>query len=157
MPRRFAVPLLLFVLATSILAQASPAAAGQVEKSFPFALDRWCDVEVNDGPVTIHRVRVELMKGGVTKSSFVRPGNTDFLETVRVVVEYSNKDPKNDWKADLDVTWVDAAGKVIDGYRDDENIDNDARKEDIHAMISTLKYGLEKAKSLKVKIDFHPE
>lgn len=151
-----AIPSILLLL--SLAGPALPVAeAGKLDKNLPFALDKWFEVSATDGPVTLHRVQVERQSGGFSKSTFMRPGNTEYLETVRIRIEYSNHDRKKDWNAHLDIAWLDASGAVIDGYRDKENIDNDTRNGEIHVTLSTLKYGLEKAKTLRVRIEFEPE
>lgn len=130
---------------------ALPLSAVEIQKEFPFRLDEWFEIDVEDGPVTIHRIRVETKKGNV-KSKVFRPGNSKFLQTVQIQIEYTN-DSKRDYEADLDIVWVDANGEEIDGYRDEEDIDEDERDE-MTAMLSTLKYGLEQAKTLRVGIKF---
>lgn len=129
-----------------------PASAGNVSKDFPFELDTWYDLDVTDGPVTLHRVRVERQDGNV-KSRIFRPGNSKFSETVQIQVEYTNTSEK-DYEAEIDIVWVDAQGNEIDGYRDEEGIDEDEKKDEMTMTLSTLKYGLEQAKTLKVNIDF---
>lgn len=149
------VLLLPFVLGALFVAPL-PARAGKVDRKVPFVLDQWVDLGVTDGPVTIHRVRLERQSGSVTKSSFLRPGNTEYLATVRIVIEYSH-DGTKDWDADLDIAWLDGAGEVIDGYRDEENLDRGSRRETATVTLSTLKYGLARAKSFRIGIEFHPE
>ena len=130
--------------------------AGEINKSVPFVLDEWIKLEISDGPVTIHRFRIEKKKGGITKSKLMRPGNAEFLETIQIQIEYSNKSSR-DWEADMDITWIDANGKTIDGYRDDEDLDDEEQYDQATVMLSTLKYGLERAKTLKIHISFEPE
>ena len=139
------VPLLAVVLT------AVPAAAADIDKEFPFKLDEWFPLEVSEGDLTIHRVRVKTIKGNV-KSKIFRPTNTEFVQTVQIQVEYTN-DSSRDVEADLDIVWVDSRGNVIDGYRDEEDMDEDEHDE-MTAMISTSAYGLEQAKKLLVKIHF---
>ena len=157
MSRRLS-PLLAALLLLALAGPVVPAAeAGKLDRNVPFALDKWFELSATDGPVTLHRVEVERQSGGFSKSTFMRPGNTDYLETVRIRIEYTNRDKKKDWEAHLDIAWLDASGVVIDGYRDKENIDNDTRNGEIHVTLSTLKYGLEKAKTLRVRIEFERE
>lgn len=148
--------LLLPLVLGTLLAAPLPARAGKIDRKVPFVLDQWVELGVTDGPVTIHRVRLERQSGSVTKSSFLRPGNTEYLATVRIVIEYSH-DGTKDWDADLDIAWLDGAGEVIDGYRDEENLDRGSRRETATVTLSTLKYGLARAKSFRIGIEFHPE
>jgi len=126
-----------------------PAAAVEIETDFPFELDKWYDLDFEDGPVTLHRVRVVAQKSNV-KSRLFRPSNSEFSETVQIQVEYTNTADK-DYEADIDIVWVDAKGNEIDGYRDEEGIDEDEHDE-MTMTFSTLRYGLEQAKTLRVKI-----
>ncbi|MCB1037629.1 MAG: hypothetical protein KDD47_27605 [Acidobacteria bacterium] len=142
---------LLAVLLLLASAAALPAEAASISKEFPFKLGEWYELEVTDGPVTIHRIRVEVQEGNV-KSKIFRPGNSEFSKTVQIQIEYTNRADK-DYDADIDVVWVDAKGNEIDGYRDEEGIDEDERDE-MTMTLSTLKYGLEMAKTLKVGIRF---
>lgn len=139
------------------LAAALPVAAfaGTVEKSVPFALDQWIELASTDGPVTLHRVRL-VRQGGVTKSSFMRPGNNKYLADVQIQLEFTN-DSTNDWEAQFAIEWVDGDGKVIDGYEGDEGLESEQRHEQQTVTLSTLKYGLDKAKKLKIRIDTNPD
>lgn len=145
----------LFVTAALLASLASPAFAGEVSKDAGFALDQWIELKATDGPVTLHRIRL-VKQSGVTKSKFLRPGNSQFLSDVQIQLEYSN-DSSKDWEAHLDIQWVDGSGEVIDGYNDTEGLDSESRNDDATVTLSTLKYGLERAKKLKIKIDFYPD
>jgi hypothetical protein len=149
------------IAATAVLAvllagaTAAPLAAGQVEKSAPFALDQLIELGATDGPATLHRIRL-VRASGFTKSKLVRPGNSEYLTDVQVQLEYSN-DATRDWEARLDIEWLDAEGRPIDGYDDRESLDSDARFEQQTVTLSTLRYGLERAKTIQVRIEFHPD
>jgi hypothetical protein len=141
------------VAALSLLAT-DPASAGEVEKKADFELDRWIELESADGPVTLHRFRIVRASG--TKSRILRPGNSEYLEDNQLQLEYTN-DATRDWDARLDVVWSDASGNVIDGYHDSENLDSDSRRDQQTVTLSTLRYGLERAEKLSVRIRFDPE
>lgn len=141
------------VLALSFTAPA--ARAGEVEKTVPFALDSWIELGTQDGPVTLHRLRIER-QSGVTKSKLMRPGNAEYLQDVQIQLEFSNQ-ASQDWEARLRVEWVDGDGRAIDGYNDRETLDDDSRYEMQTVTLSTLRYGLERAKKLRIRIDFHPD
>lgn len=147
---RLAVVAALFLVA--LVVAPAPGEAAVVDKDVPFALDTWFDVSSSDGPLTIHRVRVSLERGNV-KSMLTRPGNAEYLETVQVQVEYTN-DATRDYDAKLDIHWLDSSGKVIDGYTDEENMDEESRHDEMTATFSTLKYGLERAKTLHIGIRY---
>ena len=129
--------------------------AGTAEKTVPFALDQWVDLASTDGPLTLHRVRI-VRQGGVTKSSFMRPGNSKFLDDVQIQIEFTN-DSSNDWEAHVAIEWLDAEGKTIDGFDGKESLDSEQRHDQQTITLSTLKYGVEKAKKLKIRIDTNPD
>ena len=144
-----------FVLAFGLLAAAAPATAGEVEKTVPFALDQWIDLASEDGPVTLHRMRIER-HAGVTKSRIMRPGNAEYLQDVQIQIEYSNA-ASRDWEARLRIEWLDADGRAIDGYNDTENLDSDSRHDQQTVTLSTLRYGLDRASKLKIRIEFYSD
>ncbi|MEO7795786.1 MAG: hypothetical protein ABIV06_13535 [Thermoanaerobaculia bacterium] len=134
---------------------AAPSFAGSAEKTVAFKIGEWIDLTSTDGPVTLHRIRL-VREGGFTKSSFMRPGNSQYLDDVQIQLEYTN-DSTNDWKAKFDIEWLDADGNTIDGYKGEEGLDSEQRHEDQTVTVSTLKYGLEKARKLKIRIDTNPD
>ena len=145
---------LCFAAAVSALLPVA-AFAGTAEKTVPFAFDQWVELASTDGPVTLHRLRI-VREGGITKSSFMRPGNNQYLADVQIQLEFTN-DSTNDWEAQFEIEWVDGDGKVIDGYKGKEGLDSEQRHEQQTVTLSTLKYGLDKAKKLKIRIDTNPD
>ncbi|MFI5143170.1 MAG: hypothetical protein ACHQQS_15535 [Thermoanaerobaculales bacterium] len=125
------------------------------ESKVNFELDKWYEVNLKDGPVTLHRLRLER-KGGLTKSAFFRPGNSQYLEDVQIQIEYSNQADR-DWRTDFEITWRDGAGKVIDGYRGDEQLDDRKDRDLATVTLSTLRYGLEKASTLHFHFEVRPK
>jgi hypothetical protein len=143
MPRRLLVAVLTAVVAL-------PTAALAVEKSVPFALDQWIELGVTEGPVTLHRIRL-ASQTGVTKSKIFRPGGSSFTTDVQIQLEFTNQST-DDYEARIRFEWLDAAGVVIDGYDGSEGLDNEARFEQQTMTISTLRYGLDKAKKIRFSI-----
>jgi hypothetical protein len=143
------------LVAILVVALASSARAGEFHKSVPFAFDQWFDVNSTDGPVTLHRIRIVREKASA-KSRIMRPGNSEYLQDVQIQLEYTN-DAKRDWETRMKVEWLDDQGKAIDGYNDDENLDGDSRHDEATVTLSTLLYGLERAKTLSIKLDYHEE
>ncbi len=144
-------------LAIAVLALlAGPTAlAGSFAKTMPFELGKWVEVDVTDGPVTLHRIRLVEQTGQVTKSQLFRPAGAEYLRTVQIQLEYSNSATK-DWESFIHFEWLDADDTVIDGYRDSEDL-SDREVHDLATVtLSTLKYGIEKAKTLRIKIEFGP-
>lgn len=148
---RFAIALLLTFVSAPIAA-----ADWHVEKSVPFSVGDWIPLEVTEEVLTLHRIRIAEVRGGITKSDLFRPGNTEFLDNIEIQLEFTNTSTR-DWEAHLDVTWLDADGKEIDGYRDDESLDEDSRHDVTTVKLSTLKYGLARAKTLSIKIRVEPD
>ena len=134
------------------------AADWKVSKDIPFDLDKWVDLGVKEGPVTLHRIRVtEVTSGGVFKpSELVRPLNPDYLKTVRIELEYSNGATR-DWETRMIVEWFDSNGVVIDGFKGDESLDDSESHDQVTVTWATLKYGLLRAKSLKINLDVRPD
>lgn len=145
--------LVLAVLALAFLMPQSLLGA-TIDKEFPFELDKWYDLGITDGDVTIHRVRVEAVSSNI-KSRIFRPGlsNDPLVRDVQIQVEYSN-DSSRDYEADLAIFWVDGQGRRIDGYEGEEDMDEEEQHEEMTALRSTLTYGLDVAKKLKVHIKF---
>jgi len=131
------------------------ASAGTAEKTSTFKIGEWIDLAASDGPVTLHRLRL-VREGGVTKSTFMRPGNSQYLADVQIQLEFTN-DATQDWEARFAVEWLDADGKAIDGYQGNEGLDSEKRHDQQTVTLSTLKYGLDRAKKLKIRIDFNPD
>ena len=75
---------------------------------------------------------------------------------VELQLEYTN-DSSNDWDADVIVEWLDGKGEVIDGFRDELNLDEGDRRELKKATITTLRYGLDQARKLRIEIRTDPE
>jgi len=148
------------MLTTVLLAAAVavPAGAGQwkFEKEVPFELGKWVEVSAEDGPVKLHRIRVVEYQGRVGKAEFFRPFSSEYMKTVQVQLEYSNSATK-DWKARIYIEWLDADGTVIDGYNDEENLDDSENHDVATVTQATLKYGLDRAKKFKIRLDIHPD
>ena len=144
------------VAASLLLAMtASVAAADEVVRRYEFDLDEWQAIEATDGPVTLHRIRIDRKEDRLTKSVLARPYNQEYLEPIRFQLEYSNNASKK-WRARIAVRWLDEGGMVIDGFSANETLDKKSASKTVQASVATLKYGLEKAKTLEVEIRFEP-
>ncbi|HLA78833.1 MAG TPA: hypothetical protein VJU18_14745 [Vicinamibacteria bacterium] len=142
-------------VAVALTASASAVRAESVSKTVPFEVDRWYELKVEEGPVTLHRIRIASKEGLVSKSKIFRPGNSEYLETVQIQIEYSNTASK-DWKAELKIHWLDEQDRIIDGYNGSEDLGDDEKFQHAHVSLSTLKYGLDRAKKLRIRIDAVP-
>ncbi|KAB2966213.1 MAG: hypothetical protein F9K18_05900 [Thermoanaerobaculia bacterium] len=145
----------ILIAALPALAVAAPAVAGEVERNVPFALDQWVELASSDGPVTLHRMRL-TRTGASAKSRIMRPGNSEYLEDVQIQVEFTN-DATRDWEMRLRCEWLDEQGRVIDGYDDREGLDSESRHDEQTVTLSTLRYGLERARKLRVRVEYHPD
>lgn len=134
---------------------AIPLASHAVEKSVPFALDQWIEIKSTDGPVTLHRIRLASQRG-MTKSKLFRPGGSSYTQDVQVQLDFSNQ-ATDDWEARIRFEWLDAAGAVIDGYVGTESLDSESKFEQQTMTLSTLRYGLEKAKKIRFEITVQPD
>ncbi len=141
--------------ALAVLLLASPAPAAQLSQTFDFAIDRWFPLEAGDGPVTLHRIRLDLLEGRLTKSSLARPYNSEYLETVRIQLDYTNRATAK-WSARVTVRWLDAEGRVIDGFSANEKLERNSARKVAQVTLSTLRYGLERAATLEVDIHYEP-
>lgn len=151
--RRF---VLAFAAVAVLTAAAAPLHAGSVRKSVPFELQKWWALDSTDGPVKLHRLQLDKIKGPLDKSALFRPGNSEYLETVQIKLEYTNESTR-DWEADVKLVWKDADGKVIDGYHDGEGLDRDERNDLVTVTLSTLRYGIERAETLEIEIKYDVE
>ncbi len=130
-------------------------AAAEIAKTYDFVMDDWHAIDEADGPVTLHRVRLDRKDARFTKSALARPHNQEFLETVRIQLEYTNTSSQK-WSARLNVRWLDEDGQVVDGFSANESLDKKSARKVTQVSVSTLKYGLERAKTLEVEVHFEP-
>ena len=148
-----------FIVAATVAALfPSPSSqAGEFSKTLGFELGKWYEIEVVDGPVTLHRLSIDRHTAGVTKSKLFRPGrNSQYTDTLQIRLEYSNHATR-DWDTFIEIEWLDDQGAVIDGYRSKENLDEGESHEMVTASLSTLRYGISRASKLRVKLGFQPE
>lgn len=145
----------LAITSLALIVAVSSFAGAPVNTSAPFELGAWVALEHTEGPVVLHRIRVVEQSAAITKSTIFRPTGSEYLRTVQIQLEYSNSATR-DWKAVMHVEWLDADGKAIDGYRGSESLD-DRESHDITTItLSTLRYGLDRAKTLKIFIEPRP-
>lgn len=140
----------------AVAALAAPAAAQPaVDKTLPFELDKWYELGVKEGPITLHRLRLER-QGGVPLKARVAGSDDEFRVPLKVDLEYSNI-ASTDWKAVVRITWLDERGDVIDGYNGTAGLDEKKDFNRAGGTVVTLKYGLAHARKLRVLISARPE
>lgn len=138
-----------------ILALGTRVDAAGFQRTVPFALDQWIPIDLKDGPVTIHRVRIERKSRGF-KSTVTRPGNSQFAQDVQIQIEYSNTST-TDWDVRGKIVWLDAADATIDGYEGSEDLDEEESHDVASMLFSTLRYGLDKARKLRIELEVVPD
>lgn len=134
---------------------AGPVAAGENIGTFEFKLGEWYELGPKEEPIELHRIRLDRVEGRLTKSALARPHNQQYLQTVRIQLEYTNTSDRK-WNARVSASWLDENGDVIDGFSANEALDKRSARKIVQVSLSTLKYGLEKAKTLEVKVHFEP-
>ena len=136
-------------LATPVAAQTT------VDKTLPFELDKWYELGVKEGPITLHRMRLER-QGGVPLKARVAGSDEEFRVPVKVEIEYSNIS-STDWKGVVRLTWLDEHGELIDGYNGTVGLDEKKDFNRSGGTVVTLKYGLAHARKLRVLVNVRPE
>ena len=148
---------LALALALIALMAPRPTRADVLTRTFAFETDKWHSLDdAKDGPVTLHRIQIARQHGRFTKSTLFRPGNSEYLASIEIKIEYSNSATK-DWKAKLRVALLDDAGLEIDGYNGSEDVDEQQSHNLVTVKLSTLKYGLDRARKLRVVIECSPD
>lgn len=148
--RRSAMTLLALALAAPALAQTS------VDKTVPFELDKWYELGVKDGPVTLHRIRLARQAGGGLKARVTRAADEEYTVPIKVELEYSNAS-SSDWKVAFRISWVDDDGQVIDGYNGSSQLDDKKDFDRVGGTVTTLKYGLARARHLRLVMSVRPD
>jgi hypothetical protein len=142
------------VLAVAVLVR--PALAQTtVDKTVPFELDKWYELNVKEGPITLHRVHLER-PAGVPLKARVTGGDDEYRVPLKVELEYSNAS-STDWKAVSRISWVDERGDVIDGYNGSAELDEKKDFDRVGGTVVTLKYGLAHARRLRLVINVRPD
>jgi hypothetical protein len=138
-----------------LVAGAPRAGATVLKHSCDFALEAWCDINLTDGPVTIHRARVTTTDAGIRSISATNVLNDEYLKRIMVQVEYTNEGGRK-YKSFVKVRWLDADGEAIDGFGDEEGLEANKARGMIKRSIGALKYGLVKAKTFEVEVNVNP-
>jgi len=103
---------MLGVLAATVLAVPASAQTS-VDRTVPFELEKWFELNVKEGPITLHRIRLERVGAGL--KARVTGGEDEYRVAVKVELEYSNA-ASSDWRGVFRISWVDESGETIDGY-----------------------------------------
>jgi len=145
---------MLTMLAATVLA-APASAQTSVDRTVPFELDKWFELNVKEGPITLHRIRLERVGGGGLKAR-VTGGEDEYRVAVKVELEYSNA-ASSDWRGVFRISWVDESGETIDGYNGSHELEE--KKDFIRTggTVTTLRYGLSRARKLRLLLNVKPD
>ena len=145
---------MLTLLAATVLA-APASAQTSVDKTLPFELDKWYELNVKEGPITLHRIRLERAAGGGLKSR-VTGGEDEYRAPLKVELEYTNA-ASSDWRVVFHISWLDESGEAIDGYNGSHQLSEKKDFERTGGSVMTLRYGLARAKKLRVFLSVKPD
>lgn len=143
-----------FAVAALALATVPAQAQTSVNRTEDFEFDRWYELNVKEGPVTLHRLRLEREGGSGLRDRIA--GGTEYKVGVKIELEYTNE-ASRDWDANFHVSWLDASGEPIDGYTSTEELSENKKFERAGGSVTTLKYGLARAKKLKIVVNVKPD
>jgi hypothetical protein len=146
--------LMVTVLVSAALA-APAAAQTSVDKTVPFELDKWYELGVKEGPITLHRIHLERQSGTSFKAR-VAGADDEYRALIKVELEYSNGS-STDWKAVVRVSWLNEQGEAIDGYNGSSELDEKKDFDRVGGTVVTLKYGLAHARKLRLLINVKPD
>ena len=145
---------MLSMLAATVLAVPASAQTS-VDRTVPFELDKWYELDVKEGPITLHRLRLERAPGGGLKAR-VTGGEDEYRAAVKVEIEYSNA-ASSDWRGVFRISWVDESGEAIDGYNGSHQLSEKKDFERASGTVTTLRYGLARAKKLRLFLSVKPD
>jgi hypothetical protein len=145
---------MLTLLAATVLA--GPASAQtSVDKTVPFELDKWYELNVKEGPITLHRIRLERAGGGGLKAR-VTGGEDEYRAQVKVDLEYTNV-ASADWRVVFRLSWLDEGGEAIDGYNGSHELEEKKDFNRTGGTVTTLRYGLARARKLRLLLNVKPD
>jgi len=142
------------LLAATVLA-APASAQTSVDKTVPFELDKWYELNVKEGPITLHRIRLERAGGGGLKAR-VTGGEDEYRAQVKVDLEYSNV-ASADWRVVFRISWLDDGGETIDGYNGSHELEEKKDFNRTGGTVTTLRYGLARARKLRLLLNVKPD
>ena len=145
---------MLTLLAATVLA-APASAQTSVDKTLPFELDKWYELNVKEGPITLHRIRLERAGGGGLKAR-VTGGEDEYRAQVKVDLEYSNV-ASSDWRVVFRISWLDDGGEAIDGYNGSHELEEKKDFNRTGGTVTTLRYGLARARKLRLLLNVKPD
>jgi hypothetical protein len=144
---------MLSVLAATVLAVPASAQTS-VDRTVPFELEKWFELNVKEGPITLHRIRLERVGAGL--KARVTGGEDEYRVAVKVELEYSNA-ASSDWRGVFRISWVDESGETIDGYNGSHELEEKKDFNRTGGTVTTLRYGLARARKLRLLLNVKPD
>jgi hypothetical protein len=146
---------MLTLLAAATVLAVPASAQTSVDKTVPFELDKWYELNVKEGPITLHRIRLERGAGGGLKSR-VTGAEDEYRAPVKIELEYTNA-ASSDWRVVFRVSWTDDGGEAIDGYNGSHQLSEKKDFERTGGTVTTLRYGLARARKLRLLLNVKPD
>jgi hypothetical protein len=80
----------------------------------------------------------------------------EYRVPVKAELEYSNA-ASSDWRVAFRISWVDESGESIDGYNGSHQLSEKKDFERASGTVTTLRYGLARAKKLRLLLSIKPD
>lgn len=144
---------LALILGAAALLLAPPLVAQAYDETFDFTVDEWIELDLEEVPITIHRLRLQGSDPGIA-ARIAR--NQRYVQQLELQLEFTN-DGSQDWEAEVQVEWLDQAGDVIEGIETDFDLDGRDRRKIRREKKSVNRYGLSRAVRLSIRIELDPD
>lgn len=143
------------LIVASLLAFLLPSltSAQAFDETFDFRLDEWIEIELEEDPITIHRLRVVRSNPGVA-ARIAR--NERYDQQLELELEYSNQ-ASRDWELDIQLEWLDEDDAVIEGIETEFELDKRRARDLKKEKSSANRYGLGQAVRLSVRLELDPD
>lgn len=139
---------LVFLLGQSLLA------FGETRKQVPLKLGSWVTVEASEPPITLHRWILDKHPGPVPQKDWYF--DPSYHQLVFFQVEFSNPTGQ-DYNLHYLVELLDANNAVIDGFRGVLELDDGKVHSLVNAVFPTSRYGLTRARKVRVRFTVVPD
>lgn len=135
--------------------QALPATAQNVQRTIPFEVDQWVDLEVVNGAITLHRFRLVRDNTLVEPKLLGSKPDFEFHDGLQFQLEFTNDGDYN-WKADVRLEWKDDRDALIEGMAGQVTLNKRKRHHVRKVTDIALRYGIQRAEQLELKITVNP-
>ncbi|MEM6704280.1 MAG: hypothetical protein AAF690_16305 [Acidobacteriota bacterium] len=134
---------------------AAPATAQKVQRTLPFEVDQWIDLEVVNGAITLHRFRIVRDNTLVEPKLLGSKPDFEFHDGLQFQLEFTNDGDYN-WKADVRLEWKDDREALIEGMSGQVTLNKRKRHHVRKVTDVALRYGIQRAQQLELKITVNP-